>query len=275
MIKIKSGRGITLIALIVTIIVLLILAAVTIITITGQNGMLNRAQSAREKTDKATEEENERISGYEQGIDEIKNYGKKHKVIINKGSNIKSVTGEGEYKQGEMVTITAELNDSYTDTEYTYEPQSAAESPAENDEKYLLEHSYEFKGWTGALNSNDMEFTFEMGNRNMEFEVNAEEKTTKASVYKYTKKTAPGTVSFQYSTDGINYKSSTLSKGFVGNRSPIWVKYSDEGVFSCGYYSSSTDPIVYFKFEGQLYTITKSKGLTIDIGSETLRWVKQ
>ena len=47
----KRDRGITLIALVVTIIVLLILAGVSISMLTGQNGILNRAADAKEKTE--------------------------------------------------------------------------------------------------------------------------------------------------------------------------------------------------------------------------------
>ena len=43
-------KGITLIALVVTIIVLLILAGISISMLTGQNGILNRASEAKEKT---------------------------------------------------------------------------------------------------------------------------------------------------------------------------------------------------------------------------------
>lgn len=46
----RKNKGITLIALIVTIIVLLILAGISIIMLTGQNGILNRAGEAKEKT---------------------------------------------------------------------------------------------------------------------------------------------------------------------------------------------------------------------------------
>lgn len=48
-IKLKENKGITLIALVVTIIVLLILAGVSISMLTGQNGILNRSASAKEK----------------------------------------------------------------------------------------------------------------------------------------------------------------------------------------------------------------------------------
>lgn len=46
----KNQKGITLIALVITIVVLLILAAVSIATLTGENGILTRAQEAKEVT---------------------------------------------------------------------------------------------------------------------------------------------------------------------------------------------------------------------------------
>ena len=55
--RIENGKGITLIALVITIIVLLILAGVSIAMLTGQNGILTQATNAKERTDKATEEE--------------------------------------------------------------------------------------------------------------------------------------------------------------------------------------------------------------------------
>ena len=52
-----NKKGITLIALVVTIIVLLILAGVSISMLTGQNGILNRAAEAKEKTGRENEKE--------------------------------------------------------------------------------------------------------------------------------------------------------------------------------------------------------------------------
>ena len=49
----KKEKGITLIALVITIIVLLILAGVTIATLTGDNGILTRANEAKEVTEEA------------------------------------------------------------------------------------------------------------------------------------------------------------------------------------------------------------------------------
>ncbi len=53
----KENNGITLIALVITIIVLLILAGVTIVTLTGDNGLLQKAQSAGEQSKIAEAEE--------------------------------------------------------------------------------------------------------------------------------------------------------------------------------------------------------------------------
>lgn len=53
----KSTKGITLIALVVSIIVLLILAGVSIAVLTGENGIINRARSAKETMKKSEEEE--------------------------------------------------------------------------------------------------------------------------------------------------------------------------------------------------------------------------
>ena len=55
--QLKINKGITLIALVITIIVLLILAGVTIATLTGDNGILTKAQNAKEKNAQKTVEE--------------------------------------------------------------------------------------------------------------------------------------------------------------------------------------------------------------------------
>lgn len=53
----KENEGITLIALVITIIVLLILAGVTIATLTGDNGILTKANKAKEQTEIGKEKE--------------------------------------------------------------------------------------------------------------------------------------------------------------------------------------------------------------------------
>ena len=61
----RRNKGITLIALVVTIIVLLILAGISIAMLTGQNGILNRALEAKEKTVVAQKDEEKTLQGYE------------------------------------------------------------------------------------------------------------------------------------------------------------------------------------------------------------------
>ena len=58
----NENKGITLIALVVTIIVILILAGISVSMLTGQNGILNRASEAKEKTDTANKDEQRKLA---------------------------------------------------------------------------------------------------------------------------------------------------------------------------------------------------------------------
>ena len=58
----EKNAGITLIALVVTIIVILILAGISISMLIGQNGILNKAVEAREKTEKANRDEQRKLA---------------------------------------------------------------------------------------------------------------------------------------------------------------------------------------------------------------------
>ena len=60
--KTKETKGITLIALIITILVLIILAGVTLNVLTGENGIINRAQQAKENTEEGQEYEEVQIA---------------------------------------------------------------------------------------------------------------------------------------------------------------------------------------------------------------------
>ena len=66
----KNERGITLIALVISIIILLILAGITILAISGENGIIQRAVEAREKTEEATLEEKIKLLTAENIINE-------------------------------------------------------------------------------------------------------------------------------------------------------------------------------------------------------------
>ena len=67
----KNARGITLIALVITIVVLLILAGVTIATLTGDNGIITRANEAKEATEKAKQDELARLQSIEDYISSV------------------------------------------------------------------------------------------------------------------------------------------------------------------------------------------------------------
>ena len=67
--ELKNKKGITLIALVITIIVLLILAGVSISMITSQDGILNKATTAKETQKKATKEEKTKLAIQEALID--------------------------------------------------------------------------------------------------------------------------------------------------------------------------------------------------------------
>ena len=67
----RNNKGITMIALIITIIVLLILAGISIAMLTGNNGLLEKAKTAKEETKNAEEQENLILSDYENKIDEV------------------------------------------------------------------------------------------------------------------------------------------------------------------------------------------------------------
>lgn len=69
----KEKKGITLIALVITIIILLILAGVTIATLTGDNGILKRAQDAKEKTEEAKIEEEKQLENMDDYINQYLN----------------------------------------------------------------------------------------------------------------------------------------------------------------------------------------------------------
>ena len=68
--RIKQERAITLIALVITIIVILILAGISIATLTGENGLLNKANIAKEESKKAEYKEELELIGQELQIEQ-------------------------------------------------------------------------------------------------------------------------------------------------------------------------------------------------------------
>ena len=97
-----KNKGITLIALVVTIIVLLVLAGISISMLTGQNGILNRASEAKEKTGTANVEEQRKLAQAEALINlEDTTY---QGVTISKGFAPTKIDGEDSVDKGLVIT---------------------------------------------------------------------------------------------------------------------------------------------------------------------------
>ena len=110
--QVKTNNGITLIALVITIIVLLILAGVTIAALSGPNGILTRANDAKEQTEITSEKEQVELAaaaaladarGGEIDIDtlrtELEKYFEDGKYDVQEGTN-------EDGTEGYIVTIT-------------------------------------------------------------------------------------------------------------------------------------------------------------------------
>lgn len=69
--KIKSTKGITLIALVVTIVILLILAGITITILFGDNGIIKRANAAKTKTEKAQQDDQDNLKNLENQMNNV------------------------------------------------------------------------------------------------------------------------------------------------------------------------------------------------------------
>ncbi|MGN1270189.1 MAG: type II secretion system protein, partial [Clostridia bacterium] len=67
----QNSNGITLIALVVTIVVLLILAGITITALFGENGLIERAKMADQKTQEGIRNDISAIKGLDAQVDAI------------------------------------------------------------------------------------------------------------------------------------------------------------------------------------------------------------
>ena len=97
--KLKINNGITLIALVITIIVLLILAGITIVTLTGDNGILNKAQSAGDKTNISKERELIELAIINSRINDNKNLKIDKKILRQELLKIDGLTGIPESEE--------------------------------------------------------------------------------------------------------------------------------------------------------------------------------
>ena len=126
---IKNNKGITLIALVITIIVLLILAAVSIAMLTGNNGILSQAGRAKENTEQATgDEENklndmnsliEKMTGGEAVDDETQKKNQQETIdsiqTIDEGTLVFYMDYTADYKFDKFLQTGADDEDSMVD----------------------------------------------------------------------------------------------------------------------------------------------------------------
>ena len=109
----RKNQGITLIALVITVIVLLILAGVTIATLTGDNGILTRAQEAKDKTEISAEDELRKLTilEAETHLEDYEYTDKSGKTItIPAKCAVSQVQGENTFENG-LVIIDANGNE--------------------------------------------------------------------------------------------------------------------------------------------------------------------
>ena len=124
--RVNGKNGITLIALVITIIVLLILAGVTIATLTGDNGILTKAQNAKEKNAQKTVEEQINLAVQaskineglvidkdileqeltNNGIEIIKSENDELPWTVKKDGYVYTISENGEVKEKEGIAIT-------------------------------------------------------------------------------------------------------------------------------------------------------------------------
>ena len=100
----NNKEGITLIALVVTIVVLLILAGVSIVTLAGDNGLLTRTTTAKQKTEEAGVIENIRLAYQSAKIGEYAENGKTFNQLFLEDLQ-KTYSGASLNSSGNEVTI--------------------------------------------------------------------------------------------------------------------------------------------------------------------------
>ena len=140
----KNKGGITLIALVVTIIVLLILAGISVSMLTGQNGILNKAAEAKEKTEEAQKEEQIKLAVMSSiGTDGLINLNQLKTEIERQGGSIAGTTfpvavttGNTSYQVDQYGNVTKE-----TKNENIEENWTVADISNNNDDWYAYKDS--------------------------------------------------------------------------------------------------------------------------------------
>lgn len=135
-IKENNIKGITLIALVITIVVLLILAAISISMLTGQNGILTKAQSAKDNTGAVQELEKVKLGVSEAKVDslgqEVTKDGLDAGMKSEFGENKATVTDNGDKTFEILITDTQNVYTIEDDESVTYEGNMSEAKVDEN-----------------------------------------------------------------------------------------------------------------------------------------------
>ena len=117
--NIKKEKAITLIALVVTIVVILILAGISIVTLTGENGIINKANVAKEESKKAEYKEELELIGLglqvEDGINNLstKDFMEKYKEKIVADAMFKGAKLNGPIDENDTIVIIVITKEGY------------------------------------------------------------------------------------------------------------------------------------------------------------------
>ena len=149
--KYDENTGITLIALVVTIIVLLILAGVSVSMLTGQNGILNRATEAKEKTELSSKDGQRKLAQAEALMNNEKTTYKG--ITLPKGFASTKITGEDSIDDGLVITdgygnefVWVEVPKTiYDDTRYNKDNTAITENDTDKIKECLKEYTKEYK----------------------------------------------------------------------------------------------------------------------------------
>ena len=117
--RIKQEKAITLIALVITIIVILILAGISIVTLTGENGIINKANVAKEESKKAEYKEELELIGLglqvEDGINNLstKDFMDKYQDEIRRNKKFKEAKVSNQTTENDTIVIIVITKEGY------------------------------------------------------------------------------------------------------------------------------------------------------------------
>ena len=230
--SVKRQTGITLIALVVTIIVLIILAGVSIAMLVGDNGIITKAQQAKEDTEQAQKDELQGLSSLETAIEEALGNVYNEEKGVNKpklasGMTPIKFTDPTDSEKGTVVETTSD------DAEwYNYDEKRWANARTEDGSMWVWIPRFAYQ-----VNADTQTFdvVFLVGTTDTYYDENGEPQTAKrcTSEDQVVDTTTGFTVHPSFTDEtAINYRNGGWDKEITG----IWV-----AKFEAGYASGNND----------------------------------